>query len=187
MLSLSSLSHMCLVSWCQVVYVLHRVVLVAVCCCLPRKLCQYYGEDKDGESLQQDWTKASPNDKETKQGALDSTWSWICFFLIALRMETCQNLEGCNLSGIITCNYWLCQPFSQIIKYFFVVHRRLGLLLGFDPHTPLPFATSSGIEEWNGCWRLASMMLGCFVWGVGKQPDFTGLRMTKKRTSWPWP
>ena len=36
-----------------------------------RKLCQYFGEDKDGDSLQADWNKASPNDKEAKQGGLD--------------------------------------------------------------------------------------------------------------------
>lgn len=33
-----------------------------------KKLCQYFGEDKDGDSLQADWNKASPNDKEAKQG-----------------------------------------------------------------------------------------------------------------------
>lgn len=33
-----------------------------------KKICQYFGEEKDGESLQTDWAKAQPSDKETKQG-----------------------------------------------------------------------------------------------------------------------
>ena len=35
-----------------------------------RKMCEYFADDKDGESLQQDWAKAEPSDKEAKQGWL---------------------------------------------------------------------------------------------------------------------
>ena len=46
-----------------------RVPVYSLCVFLvPRKLCQYFGEEKDGDSLQEDWEKASPNDKETKDG-----------------------------------------------------------------------------------------------------------------------
>ena len=33
-------------------------------------MCEYFADDKDGESLQQDWVKAEPSDKEAKQGWL---------------------------------------------------------------------------------------------------------------------
>jgi len=33
-------------------------------------MCEYFADDKDGESLQQDWAKAEPSDKEAKQGWL---------------------------------------------------------------------------------------------------------------------
>lgn len=33
-----------------------------------KKMCEYFADDKDGESLQQDWAKAEPSDKEAKQG-----------------------------------------------------------------------------------------------------------------------
>jgi len=32
-----------------------------------RRICQYYGEDKDGNALQAEWAKA-PTDQDVKQG-----------------------------------------------------------------------------------------------------------------------
>ena len=37
----------------------------------------YFADDKDGESLQQDWAKAQPSDKEAKQGWL-AGWGISC-------------------------------------------------------------------------------------------------------------
>ncbi|CAE7433958.1 unnamed protein product [Symbiodinium microadriaticum] len=33
-----------------------------------KKICQYYGEDQQGDTLQEDWSKAQPTKEETKQG-----------------------------------------------------------------------------------------------------------------------
>ncbi|CAE7233373.1 unnamed protein product [Symbiodinium natans] len=33
-----------------------------------KKICQYYGEDQQGDTLQEDWAKAQPTKEETKQG-----------------------------------------------------------------------------------------------------------------------